>query len=126
MFGIVINKQGYKVEFVSLNEDKTPQFYELKDGESIIEDGWDIANDMNKPQWNGSEWIDTEPLPPIEPPIQPPTDADKISILQQQLDELSEYSLTIEMKSLETEESVLMNSEYVLDLDTRLTNIENK
>ena len=72
LFGTVIDKPGYKVEFVVLNEDKSPQLYELKDGETIIEDGWQIANSMNKPQWGGSEWIDTEPLPPIvTEPVEP-------------------------------------------------------
>ena len=72
MFGTVIDKQGYRVEFVVLNEDGTPQYYELKEGEAIIEKDWQIANSMNKPQWNGREWIDTEPLPPMEPePPQP-------------------------------------------------------
>lgn len=118
MFGIVIDKQGFKVEFVSLSEDKSPQFYELKDGENIVEDGWRIANTMNKPQWNGTEWIDTEPLPPVE---QEPIPPDKNTI---RLDELSEYVLELEMKNLELEETSTLNSEYVLDLDTRLTNIE--
>ena len=72
MFGVVVNEQGYKVEFVVLNEDKSPQFYELKEGEAIVEEDWQIANSMNKPQWGGSEWIDTEPLPPIvTEPVEP-------------------------------------------------------
>lgn len=72
LFGTVIDKQGYKVEFVILNEDKSPQFYELKEGEAIVEEDWQIANSMNKPQWGGSEWIDTEPLPPIvTEPVEP-------------------------------------------------------
>lgn len=73
MFGIVVNEQGFKVEFVVLNEDKSPQFYTLKNGESIIEKDWQIANGMNKPQWNGSEWIDIEPLPPQEEVVQEPS-----------------------------------------------------
>lgn len=58
MFGIVINEQGYKVEFVVLNEDKTPQFYELKDDESIIEEGWQFANTLLKAKWTGNEWVE--------------------------------------------------------------------
>ena len=81
MFGIVIDKQGYKVEFVALNKDKSPQFYELKDGETIIENGWQIANSMNKPQWSGSEWIDTDPLPP-HPPVEPPVDKMEVRLGQ--------------------------------------------
>lgn len=74
MFGIVIDKQGYKIEFVVLNEDKSPQFYELKEGEAIVEEDWQIANSMNKPQWTGGEWIDTDPLPPIEGMPQQPNE----------------------------------------------------
>ena len=59
MFGIVIDKNGYKIEFVALNEDKTPKFYELKEGGIIIETDWNIANTMLKPQWDGSKWIET-------------------------------------------------------------------
>lgn len=63
MFGIVINKDGYKVEFVVLDKDKTPQFYELKEDEQIIEKDWAIANSMNKPKWNFEKeiWEETEP-----------------------------------------------------------------
>lgn len=81
MFGTVIDSQGFKVEFVVLNEDKSPQFYELKDDESIIEQDWKIANVMNKPQWNGSEWIDTDPLPPVEPTPQEPS---QMEVLEQE------------------------------------------
>ena len=82
LFGTVIDKQGYKVEFVILNEDKSPQFYELKEGEAIVEEDWQIANSMNKPQWGGSEWIDTEPLPPMEP--EPPQPS-KMEVLKEEV-----------------------------------------
>lgn len=74
MFGIIINSNGYKVDLVVLNEDKSPQFYDLKDGETIIEEDWHIANSMNKPQWqfDTGEWIDTAPLPPVvTEPVEP-------------------------------------------------------
>lgn len=107
MFGIVINEKGFKVEFVVLNEDKTPQFYTLKDGESIIETDWQIANSMNKPMWNGSEWIDTDPLPPIEPLPQEP----------------SEISICLEkVCAIEAENSNLL--EYTVEIDFRLANVE--
>lgn len=66
MFAIVINKEGYKTGFIVLNEDKTPQDYTLKDGESIITKDWNIANAMGKPRWIGTEWIDEEPLKQID------------------------------------------------------------
>lgn len=81
LFGTVIDKQGYKVEFVILNEDKSPQFYELKEGEAIVEEDWQIANSMNKPQWGGSEWIDTEPLPPI---VTEPVEPNEMEVLQKE------------------------------------------
>ena len=63
MFAIVINKSGYKVEFIVLNKDKKPQFYTLKESEKVIEKDWQIANSMNKPKWNFDtlEWEETEP-----------------------------------------------------------------
>lgn len=85
MFGIVIDKQGFKVEFVALNEDKSPQFYELKEGETIVEEDWQIANSMNKPQWNGTEWIDTDPLPPVEVEPSQPTE---LELIKQELETL--------------------------------------
>ena len=72
MFANVIDSNGFKVVFTLLNDDGTTKFYELKDGEEIIEKDWDIANTMNKPKWNGSSWVDKEPLP-IEPAIPLPT-----------------------------------------------------
>lgn len=104
MFGIVINQQGCKVEFVVLNEDKTPQFYILKDGESIIEKDWQIANSMNKPQWNGVEWIDTEPLPP-QPPIEP--QKDKVSVLEEQVTTLEAENLELKARVNTTENAVM-------------------
>lgn len=59
MFGVVINENNIKVAFVILNDDKTPQFYTLKDGETIVETDWDIANTMLKPKWNGSMWTES-------------------------------------------------------------------
>lgn len=73
MFGIVINELGYKVEFVALNEDKSPQFYELNKGEQVIEKDWQIANSMLKPRWDfeNEVWIEAatdEEIEEIKPP----------------------------------------------------------
>lgn len=97
MFGIVIDKQGFKVEFVVLNEDKTPQFYELKDGETIVETGWQVANSMNKPQYINDEWVDTQPLPPQEP-IEP--QPDKIEVLQNELEQAQKTIADLEVELL--------------------------
>lgn len=61
MFGIVIDENGYKVEFVTLNENKIPEGYILKDGESIVTNDWNIANTMLKPKWESTtlSWIET-------------------------------------------------------------------
>jgi hypothetical protein len=93
MFGIVIDKQGFKVEFVALNEDKSPQFYELKEGEAIVEGDWQIANSMNKPQWNGTEWVETEPLPPIEEIPQQPNEMEVLQKENKQLWDTVEFLL---------------------------------
>lgn len=70
MFAIVVDEKGFKVEFVILDSDKKTQSYELKDGEKIIEEGWDIANAMLKPKWDGEKWVETgtpEPIPEPQP-----------------------------------------------------------
>lgn len=61
MFGIVIDENGYKVEFVTLNENNIPEGYILKDGESIVTNDWNIANTMLKPKWESTtlSWIET-------------------------------------------------------------------
>ncbi len=59
MFGIVINQQGFKTEFVALNDNNNPQFYTLKDGEQVITDDWQIANTMLKPQRVDNTWVET-------------------------------------------------------------------
>lgn len=85
MFGIVIDRQGVYMQFEILSENKLPKFYTLKDGESIIEEGWSIANGMNKPMWNGTEWIDTDPLPP-QPPVEP--QPNEMEILSSEVEKL--------------------------------------
>lgn len=61
MFGIVIDENGYKVEFVTLNENNIPEGYILKDGESIVTNDWNIANTVLKPKWESTtlSWIET-------------------------------------------------------------------
>lgn len=68
MFGIVIDKDGYKIEFVVLDQNKKITYYELKDGEKVVEEGWDIANSMVKPKWDGEKWVETGTPDPIPEP----------------------------------------------------------
>lgn len=128
MFGIVIDKQGYKVAFtisdngIPLLNDMPRLEYELKDGETFIEKDYKIANLMNKPQWqfDKGKWIDTDPLPPVVPEPQEPNQMEVL------LNELSEALLEAELRAVENEVIINETSNYVLDLDERLTNIELK
>ena len=67
MFGIVIDGNGNKVEFVHIFEDGTIDSYELREGEQLVTEGWNIANTMHVPKWTGTEWIDENPLPTPKP-----------------------------------------------------------
>lgn len=58
MFGIVIDKNGYKVEFGEINEKGLINGYSLKQGERVITTDWNYANTLIKPQWNGNQWIE--------------------------------------------------------------------
>lgn len=124
MFGIVVDKQGYKVEFVALNEDKSPQFYELKDGKNIIEDGWQIANSMNKPRWNGSEWVDTEPFPHVEEIPREPTEVEvltgKISILEEDISKIENINAGLLLENAEHQiklkEQEITNANLLLEI----------
>lgn len=66
MFGIIIDIQGYKKEFVCLDEVGDIKFYKLKDGEKLILQDWQIANGMGKPKWTGVGWVDEEPPKQID------------------------------------------------------------
>ncbi|EKQ51385.1 MULTISPECIES: hypothetical protein [unclassified Clostridium] len=58
-FGIVIDEKGYKIAFIVLNSDNTPQGYILKNGENIVKNDWSKANAMKNPKWDGTTWIET-------------------------------------------------------------------
>ena len=86
-------------------------------------------NTFYKPKWNGVKWVEGATqieIDEINKPalVEPPVD--EMEVLRSQLAELSEYTLLIEMKNIELEEQTTLNSEYVLDLDTRLIMLENK
>lgn len=86
MHAIVIEKDGFKVDSVALDVNKNPLFYELGEGESIIEQDWALANSMNKPKWDGKKWIETEPSPepePLEPGL---SDIDLLMLAVAELD----------------------------------------
>ena len=59
MFGIVIDKNGLKVDFVNVFDNGEIDSYEIKDGEQLITQDWQKANSMLKPMWTGSEWVET-------------------------------------------------------------------
>lgn len=124
LFGTVIDKQGYKVEFVALNEDKSPQFYELKEGEAIVEEDWQIANSMNKPQWVNDKWIDTDPLPPI---VTEPQEPDEMEVLKARVDGLeninaglllenAEHQIKIQEQEKMNKEQEVTNANLLLEI----------
>lgn len=61
MFGIVIDSNGFKIEFISLDKNNEPEKYDLRDGEKIVTTDWNIANTMLKPKWESTtlSWIET-------------------------------------------------------------------
>ena len=71
MFGIIINKDGYKVAFVCLDEEGGILHYTLNKDEQLITTDWQVANTMGKPKWTGTEWVDEEPPQQIEIDISP-------------------------------------------------------
>lgn len=117
MFAIVINQEGYKVEFVVLNKDKSPQFYELKDSESIIEEDWQIANSMNRPQWAGDKWIDTDPLPPV---VTPPHEPSEVEVLEVRVDGLENINAGLLLENanqqVEINEQEMTNAQMLLEI----------
>lgn len=59
MFGIVINQERLKTNFVVVDEENQPEDYTLQEGEQIITKDWNIGNSMLKPKWTGSDWIES-------------------------------------------------------------------
>lgn len=98
MFGIVIDKHGFKVAFVVLDENKIPMHYELNDGEVVIESSWEIANSMNTPKWDGEKWVETQPTPPLEPEQPQPSEIDllksEITQMKEVQSQLQETQIT--------------------------------
>ena len=66
-YGIIIDSDGYKTEFVLLQEElneqgeliETPYAYTLQEGESVIDIDVNTAQSMLKPHWTGTEWEET-------------------------------------------------------------------
>ena len=63
---IVINAKGYKVKFVLVNIEETPEgiketplYYTLKDGESLVYEDISTALSLCKPRWTGTKWEET-------------------------------------------------------------------
>lgn len=88
-FVIVINDDGYKVVCAPIINGNI-YGHELKDGEQIIETDWAIANAMNKPKWDGTEWIDEEPPEQIDICPPGPTDKERITQLESEKKILAE------------------------------------
>lgn len=84
---ILIDENGFKIDIVAIDDYGNAYSLELNEGEGLITEGVEIAAFMNKPQWNGSEWIETEHLPPQEP-VEPPEN--KMEVLEKQVKELTQ------------------------------------
>lgn len=70
---IVIDNQGYKVDlflvdFIEENGQvlEKPQYYTMKDGESIIYEDIATAQSMIQPRWNGAVWEEVATSEDIE------------------------------------------------------------
>ena len=96
MYGIVINEKGFiSVGVIRILEDGSLDCYELEEGESVIEIDCSAGNvtcKMNKPQWDfdTGEWVDTNPLPPVESKPEEPSLDNKMEVLEKQLKQQEE------------------------------------
>lgn len=66
MFGIIIDENGNKVEFVHVFDNGKIDSHELKNGERLIKTDWQAANSMLKPMWDGVKWVETATQEEIE------------------------------------------------------------
>ena len=107
MFGIIIDKNGYKERFVYLDEETNIMDDELQENEQLITADWSIANSMNQPRWTGTEWVDENPLPEPELVVPEPTQQD---ILNAQLLKDSAES------KLELQQQKQLNSQLLLEI----------
>ena len=66
---IVIDAQGYKVDFVLVEDKIRPLHYKLQKGELLVFDDVSTANSMIAPRWDAkkSEWQETGTPPPLTP-----------------------------------------------------------
>lgn len=63
---IVIDKQGFKVEFVIVDEENNPQGYALKDRETLVFDKIGDSFNLVKAKWTGTDWIEVATPEEIE------------------------------------------------------------
>ena len=108
-FAVVIDINGYAVDYVVLSNG-VPLHYTLKEGESLITTDYRIATGMLKPQWTGTEWIETEVVDKIEDEVMLTTNQkvavlqEKISILQSQIPELEAQICELVLADMEGDE----------------------
>lgn len=77
--GKIINQEGVIIETVSFNpESKEIQYYELKDGEMLVEN--DNTKGYIKPKWTGTDWIESATEQEIEEANQPIEDENATSL----------------------------------------------
>ena len=109
---ILIDKNGFKIDIVAIDDYGNAYGLELNEGEGLVLEGVGIAAFMNKPQWNGSEWIETEPLPPQEP-VKPPEN--KMEVLKARVDGLENINAGLLLENaghqIKIQEQEKMNKE---------------
>ena len=66
MTAIVIDKNGFYVEYVSVDEQNRPLFYELQEGESLVFEDIEIALRMIKAKYVNGKWLEVAAQQEIE------------------------------------------------------------
>jgi|GEM_PF-6813432 len=64
---IVIDKNGYYVDLVALDNEGVPVFFEMQDGFEIVTEDIAAALNLFKPRWNGETWEETGEPPEVTP-----------------------------------------------------------
>ncbi|WP_321833646.1 hypothetical protein [Clostridium butyricum] len=106
MFGIVIDSNGFKIEFISLNKNNEPEKYDLRDGEKIVTTDWNIANTMLKPKWESTtlSWIETATEEEIKKALEEKNKALPEDLTDLLKIELAENTKDLAKKDLEIEQ----------------------
>lgn len=67
---VIIDKNGYKIDVVSISSGGQILGHELQGGESLVTEGIGKAISMTNPKWNGEDWEEKASPVEIEAKIQ--------------------------------------------------------